>query len=137
MTVCHGWNERNEKEGLSGENGLKHPYKIIEILYDSPSSKVVRGKECGTGRTVVLKTGGQEQMSAEAAERLKHEYQVMQQADSSPCGESRRRGVVIDGRYYLAEEYYPGITLSRMLKAGCFGNDGLLPDCQAAGDRTA
>ena len=25
---------------------------------------------------------------------------------------------MIDGRYYLAEEYYPGITLSRMLKQG-------------------
>ena len=106
-----------KKEDYPGENGLKHPYKIIEILYDSPSSKVLRGKECGTGRTVVLKTGGQEQMSAEAAERLKHEYQVMQQADS-PHAAKAVGEVVIDGRYYLAEEYYPGITLSRMLKQG-------------------
>ncbi|RGU95764.1 response regulator [Clostridium sp. AF15-17LB] len=106
-----------KKEDYAGENGMKHPYKIIEIVYDSPSSKVLRGKDCSTGRTVVLKTGGQGQMPAEAVERLKHEYQVMQQADSPHVAKAVGEAE-IDGRYYLVEEYYPGITLSRMLKQG-------------------
>ena len=77
----------------------------------------MRGKECDTDRPVVLKTGGQEQMTPESLERLKHEYQIMQQADSShvvrALGET-----MIGGRYYLVEEYCPGVTLSRMLKQG-------------------
>ena len=58
-------------------------YKNLDIIYHSLSSKVMRGKECDTDRPVVLKTGGQEQMTPESLERLKHEYQIMQQADSS------------------------------------------------------
>ena len=92
-------------------------YENLDTIYHSLSSKVMRGKECDTDRPVVLKTGGQEQMTPESMERLKHEYQVMQQVDSSHVVKALGE-TTIGGRYYLVEEYCPGVTLSRMLKQG-------------------
>lgn len=92
-------------------------YTNLEVIYISPSSKLLRGKDSNTGNRVVLKTGGQEHMTQEAIARLRREYQIMQRIDSphvvKPLGE-----VTLDGRCYLVEEFCPGITLSRLLKQG-------------------
>ena len=92
-------------------------YTNLEVIYVSPSSKLLRGKDSGTGSRVVLKTGGQEPMTQEETARLRREYQIMQRIDSphvvKPLNET-----TLDGRFYLVEEFCPGITLSRLLKQG-------------------
>ena len=92
-------------------------YTNLEVIYVSPSSKLLRGKDGGTGNWVVLKTGGQEHMTQEAAARLRREYQIMQRIDS-PHAVKALSEVTLDGRCYLVEEFCPGITLSRLLKQG-------------------
>ncbi|MCB6201636.1 diguanylate cyclase domain-containing protein [Extibacter muris] len=92
-------------------------YTNLEVLYLSPSSKLLRGKDGTTGNRVVLKTGGQEHMTQEATARLRQEYQIMQQIDS-PHVVKALGEVTLDGRCYLVEEFCPGITLSRLLKQG-------------------
>ena len=92
-------------------------YTNLEVIYVSPSSKLLRGKEGSTGNRVVLKTGGQEPMTQEQTARLRREYQIMQRIDS-PHVVKAFGEVTLDGRYYLVEEFCPGITLSRLLKQG-------------------
>ena len=92
-------------------------YTNLEVIYISPSSKLLRGKDSGTGNRVVLKTGGQEHMTLEAAARLRREYQIMKQINS-PHVVKALGEVTLDGRSYLVEEFCPGITLSRLLKQG-------------------
>ena len=46
-------------------------YTNLEVIYISPSSKLLRGKDGSTGNRVVLKTGGQEPMTQEEAARLR------------------------------------------------------------------
>ena len=92
-------------------------YTNLEVIYVSPSSKLLRGKDGSTGNRVVLKTGGQEPMTQEQTARLRREYQIMQRIDS-PHVVKAFGEVTLDGRYYLVEEFCPGITLSRLLKQG-------------------
>lgn len=92
-------------------------YTNLEVIYVSPSSRLLRGKDAGTGRQVVLKTGGQEHMTQEATARLRREYQIMQRIDSPHVAKALDE-VTLDGRCYLVEEFCPGITLSRLLKQG-------------------
>lgn len=92
-------------------------YTNLEVIYISPSSKLLRGKDSHTGSWVVLKTGGQEHMTQEAAARLRREYQIMQRIDS-PYVVKALGEVTLDERCYLVEEFCPGITLSRLLKQG-------------------
>ncbi|MDC7289159.1 diguanylate cyclase [Blautia schinkii] len=94
-----------------------YKYTNLEVIYVSPSSKLLRGKDGSTGSWVVLKTGGQEHMTQEAMERLRREYQIMQRVDS-PHAVKALGEVTLDGRCYLVEEFCPGITLSRLLKQG-------------------
>ena len=92
-------------------------YTNLEVIYISPSSKLLRGKDGSTGNRVVLKTGGQEPMTQEEAARLRQEYQIMKRIDS-PYVVKAFGEVTLDGRCYLVEEFCPGITLSRLLKQG-------------------
>lgn len=92
-------------------------YENMEIMYASPYSKILRGRECDTGQLVILKTGGQDLMTSEAAERLRREYRMMLMVDS-PHVVRALGEVTVDGRFYLKEEYCPGIGLGQMIKQG-------------------
>lgn len=102
---------------MEGDAYMMYQYTNLEVLYLSPSSKLLRGKDGKTGNCVVLKTGGQEPMTQEEAARLRREYQIMQRIDS-PHVVKALGEVTLDGRCYLVEEFCPGITLSRLLKQG-------------------
>lgn len=102
---------------MEGDECVMCQYKNLEVIYVSSSSKLLRGKDNRSGSRVVLKTGGQEHMTQEAAGRLRREYQIMQRIDS-PHVVKALSEVTLDGRCYLVEEFCPGITLSRLLKQG-------------------
>lgn len=99
-----------------GEYVMCH-YTNLEVIYVSLTSRLLRGKDGSTGNRVILKTGGQEPMTQEETARLRQEYQIMQQIES-PHVVKALGEVTMDDRYYLVEEYCPGITLSRLLKQG-------------------
>ena len=85
---------------MEGDAYMMYQYTNLEVLYLSPSSKLLRGKDGKTGNCVVLKTGVQEPMTQEEAARLRREYQIMQRIDSPhvvkakshfPIGRVRRK----------------------------------------------
>ncbi|EQG68979.1 diguanylate cyclase domain protein [Clostridioides difficile DA00160] len=93
----------------------KKRFENMEVIYASPYSKIYQGLDCDTGNTIILKTGGQDYISSETVERLKHEYQVMKMVDN-PHVVKTLGEVMLDGRYYLMEEFYPGTVLNQLIK---------------------
>ena len=92
-------------------------YENMEIIYASPYSKIFCGRECDTGQLVILKTGGQDTMTPEAAERLRREYLKLLMVNNPHIVKALGE-VTLGGRYHLKEEFCPGIVLSRLIKQG-------------------
>lgn len=92
-------------------------YVNMKKVYASQNSKIFCGWECSTGQQVILKTGGQDTMTPEAAERLRREYYMMRMVDS-PHVVRALGEITLDGRYYLKEQSCPGILLRQLIKHG-------------------
>lgn len=92
-------------------------YVNMKKIYASQNSRIFRGWECGTGQQVILKTGGQDTMTPEAAERLRREYCMMRMVDS-PHVVRALGEITLNGRYYLKEQSCPGILLRHLIKHG-------------------
>lgn len=92
-------------------------YENMEIIYASPYSKIFCGRECDTGKSVILKTGGQDTMTPEAAEKLKCEYRKLLMVNNPHIVKGLGE-VTMGGRYFLKEEFCPGIVLRQLIKQG-------------------
>lgn len=92
-------------------------YENMEIIYASPYSKIFCGRECDTGQSVILKTGGQDTVTPEAAEKLRREYRKLLKVNN-PHVVRGLGEVMLGGRYYLKEEFCPGIVLRQLIKQG-------------------
>ncbi len=111
-------------------------YTNLEVLYLSPSSKLLRGIDGGTGSRVVLKTGCQEHMTQDEAARLRREYQIMQRIDS-PHVVKALGEVTLDGALLFGGGILSGDHAEQAAETGRSGDVGFLPDRYTAGDGPA